>query len=63
MKATFYWKFICTENIICFSHLNFEKERQSAFPKKDQIQLNAKVENLKEVIVRIKEKSKKNCWN
>jgi hypothetical protein len=35
-------------------------ERQSAFSKKDQIQLNAKVENLKEVIVsNKKEKSKR----
>jgi hypothetical protein len=39
-----------SENDYLISHLNFDR-KTIGIPLKDQIQLNAKVENLKEVIV------------
>jgi hypothetical protein len=44
--------------IIFFSHLNFDRDNRHS-SKKDQIQLNAKVENLKEVIVSNKKRKEK----
>jgi hypothetical protein len=43
--------------MIIFSHLNFDR-KTIGIPLKDQIQLNAKVENLKEVIVSNKKRKK-----
>jgi hypothetical protein len=43
--------------MIIFSHLNFDR-KTIGIPLKDQIQLNAKVENLKEVIVLNKKRKK-----
>jgi hypothetical protein len=49
-----------TENdYLIFSHLNFDKKTIGIPLKKDQIQLNAKVENLKEVIVSNKKRKVK----
>jgi hypothetical protein len=46
LEGTFLWKCICIRKwLFNFSHLNFEKT--IGIPLKDQIQLNAKVENLK----------------
>jgi hypothetical protein len=48
--------------IFNFSHLNFDKDNRHSL--KEEIQLNAKVENLKEVIVSNKRrKVKEKLWN
>jgi hypothetical protein len=48
-----------SENDYLIFHLNFDRKTIGIPLKRDQIQLNAKVENLKKLLFRIKEKSKR----